>query len=147
MVSPVDGPGPAPGLLLPVPADSRSVAAFSRTQRDEQAQRDPQAAAGGRTEDRRRETITEAVATPIRQDVARGNPFQEQREVFRRPIFGTRPASSFLAQAIGQDTNPNASQGARTGSREAADRYRSVQDAVDRDTARRLGPPGVDIEV
>ena len=146
MVSPVDGPGPAPGSFLPVPTDGRSVVPDTRTQNDQDV-RAGSTRSDDRGEDRRGRPVTEAVATPVGQTVSRGadsrgNPFLERGEASRRSLFSTRPASSFLAQAIDQDTFGT---GTRTESAEAARRYRSVQATVDRDTARRLGPPGVDV--
>lgn len=146
MVSPVDGPGPAPGNYLPVPTDGRSVALYTRTQNEKDA-RAGNTRPGDRSEDRRGRPVTEAVATPVGQTVSRGtdsrgNPFLERGEAFRRPLFSIRPASSFLAQAIDQDTGGT---GNRAESADAARRYRSVQETIDRDTARRLGPPGVDV--
>jgi|GEM_PF-5999338 len=137
MVSPIDGPGPPPGTFLPVPTDARSVVPSTRSQTD-----DPRSGGAGR----RGQPIPDAVATPVgqesgRQTVGLGNPFLERPDAFRRPLFTSRPTSSFLAQAIGQD----GARPAGPGSEEAARRYRAVQETVDRDVARRAGPPGVDI--
>jgi hypothetical protein len=137
MVSPVDGPGPPPGSYLPVPAGGRAVVPYTRADAEE-------AQAAGRG-GRPRADGADAVAVPIPGGDARpeprGNPFLERGEAFRRPLFASRPASLFLAQSFGQD----AETGNRTGSAEAARRYQSVQETVDRDTARRTGSPGVDV--
>lgn len=140
MVSPVDGPGPPPGVFLPVPTDNRAVVEARRTLDDQQAR------AGARTDDRRARQTPEAVAVPIGQDLQRGdtsrsNPFLDRGEAFRRPLFSGRPNSPFLAQAIGQDGEGQS----RTASEEAARRYRGVQEVIDREAARRRGPPGLDL--
>ncbi|MDF1794083.1 MAG: hypothetical protein P1U88_19375 [Thalassobaculaceae bacterium] len=88
------------------------------------------------------------MATPIgahgtaRGSAARGNPLLERGDSFRRPLFTTWPTASFLAQAIAQDTGAS---GTRPQSAEAARLYRSVQETVDRDVARRTGRPGIDV--
>jgi hypothetical protein len=56
-------------------------------------------------------------------------------------LFSGRPNSPFLAQAIGQDGEGQS----RTASEEAARRYRGVQEVIDREAARRRGPPGLDL--
>lgn len=139
MVSPVDGPGPPPGSYLPVPAGGRAVVPYTRADAEEARE------AGRGRPDRSIRPAADAVAVPVdgsegRQE-PRGNPFLERGEAFRRPLFASRPASLFLAQSFGQD----AETGSRTGSAEAARRYQSVQETVDRATTRRSAPPGVDV--
>ena len=136
MVSPIDGPSPPPGRYLPVPVEGRAVVPFTRPDGDD-------AKAAGRRQDRA--AGADAVAVPVdageRRGDTRGNPFLPQAEAVRRPLFATRPTSLFLAQAFGQDADAPS----RSRSEDAAGRYRAVQEAVDRDTARRIGPPGVDV--
>jgi hypothetical protein len=55
-----------------------------------------------------------------------------------------RVAASFLAQAIGQDGGGEGGR-ERADLRSAANRYRTVQETVDRDLARRTGLPGIDV--
>lgn len=143
MVSSVDGPGPPPGSFLPVPTTGRSVVPSARSFNDDDRTAD------ARRSDAGRRSVVDAVATPVgpeegRQSGRRDNPFLERPDAFRRPLFATRPTSSFLAQAIAQDS-ADAGGGERTASGEAAQRYRTVQETVDRDTARRNGPPTLDI--
>lgn len=136
MVSPVDGPGFPPGSYLPVPTGGRAVVRYTRANTDEL-----QSAGRGGAE----RPVADAVAVPVGgaegRPAARENPFLDRGEAFRRPLFTSRPTSSFLAQAFGQDGDT----GARTASAEAARRYRLAQETVDRATTRRSGPPGVDV--
>ncbi|WPZ34974.1 hypothetical protein T8K17_02250 [Thalassobaculum sp. OXR-137] len=138
MVSPVDGPGPLPASYLPVPTGGRAVVPYVRAETD----RVQAGESGQRRPDR---TGGDAVAVPVTgsepRPESRGNPFLERGEAFRRPLLASRPAATFLAQSFAQDGDA----ASRTGSAEAARRYRSVQETVDRDTARRTGPPGVDV--
>lgn len=136
MVSPVDGPGPASGTFLPVPSDPRSVVPHGLTQREEEA--------GATSARRRTPSVSEAVATPIGPDAAPSDPFRDRPDAFRRSLFAPRPTSSFLAQALGQEGDGGSR---RAESEEAARRYRGVQEAVNREAARRSAPPGLDIEI
>lgn len=156
MVSPVDGPGPPPGSYLPVPTGGRSVVPYTRTQSD-----DPQPVSGGAGDRRRSAAPDAAVATPLGPERAdprqsRTNPFADRGEPFGRPFLGARPASAFLAQALGQAQAallaPAEADGAgdsvgsgRRDAAEAARRYQNAQDVVDRAADRRRGPPGTDI--
>lgn len=152
MVSPVDGPGVPPGSYLPVPTGGRSVVPFTRTQADDQP-----TASGGTGDRRRPATPDAAVATPLGPDRAepRANPFADRREVFGRPFLGARPASAFLAQALGQTLGQTLGQApgqgdgsGDSGRRDAADaarRYQSTQDVIERAAASRRTPPGTDI--
>jgi hypothetical protein len=140
MVSSVDGPGPPPGGFLPVPTDGRSAVAPGRTL---------DSGARGAEAGRARAAGSDAVATPIADTAERGvggraNPFLDRSETFRRPLLASRPAASFLAQAIGQDGGGEGGR-ERADLRSAANRYRTVQETVDRDLARRTGLPGIDV--
>ncbi len=139
MVSPVDGPGPPPGSYLPVPTGGRAVVPYTRADADESL------GAGRGRPDRPERPVPDAVAVPVGasagRPATRENPFLDRGDVFRRPLLTSRPTASFLAQAFGQDGDTDA----RTASAEAARRYREVQETVDRATARRSGPPEVDV--
>lgn len=150
MVSPVDGPGPPPGSYLPVPTGGRSVVPYTRTQSD-----DPQPVSGGAGDRRGAAAPDAAVATPLGPDRSeprppRTNPFADRGELFGRPFLGARPASAFVAQALGQvpgqgDGGGNGGDSGRRDAADAARRYQSTQDVIERAAASRRTPPGTDI--